>query len=46
MLTDRDLALLKDFDLTTKFGPGADITRLARWRRAEKFNLAGRPYAQ
>jgi hypothetical protein len=40
MLTNREMEVLKDFDLATKYGPGADITRLARWRRAEKFNLA------
>ena len=40
MLTDHEIKVLKDFDLATKYGPGADITRLARWHRAEKFNLA------
>ena len=39
MLTDHELALLRDFDFSSRYGPCADITRLARWRRAEKFNL-------
>ena len=39
MLTDREIEVLKDFDMKQAYGPCADITRLARWRRAEKFNL-------
>ena len=36
MLTDHELALLKNFDAKQAYGPCADTTRLARWRRAEK----------
>ncbi|GFR49919.1 hypothetical protein Agub_g12027 [Astrephomene gubernaculifera] len=31
---------LRKFDLQTKFGPCAGLTRLERWERAQKFGLA------
>lgn len=31
--------LLRRFDLQTKYGPCAGITRLERWERAQKFGL-------
>ncbi|KAG2428011.1 hypothetical protein HXX76_011997 [Chlamydomonas incerta] len=35
----QDEQKLRKFDLTTKFGPCAGISRLERWERASKFGL-------
>ncbi|PNW82761.1 hypothetical protein CHLRE_06g292950v5 [Chlamydomonas reinhardtii] len=35
----QDEQKLRKFDLTTKFGPCAGISRLERWERAAKFGL-------
>ncbi|KAG2443116.1 hypothetical protein HYH02_009529 [Chlamydomonas schloesseri] len=35
----QDEQKLRKFDLTTKFGPAAGISRLERWERASKFGL-------
>ncbi|KAG2487430.1 hypothetical protein HYH03_013997 [Edaphochlamys debaryana] len=34
-----DEQTLRKFDLTTKYGPCAGMTRLERWERASKFSL-------
>ncbi|KAK6967937.1 DNA polymerase delta subunit 4 [Biomphalaria glabrata] len=35
----KDLTLLKSFDLTLEYGPCIGITRMERWKRAEKHGL-------
>ncbi|KAF8060615.1 POLD4 [Scenedesmus sp. PABB004] len=35
--------LLRAFDLETRFGPCAGLSRLERWERAEKFGLSPPP---
>ena len=35
-LTAEEVAVLRDFDLTQKFGPCIGITRKQRWQRADK----------
>mmetsp|Transcript_25524 Transcript_25524/g.64767 ORF Transcript_25524/g.64767 Transcript_25524/m.64767 type:complete len:115 (-) Transcript_25524:124-468(-) len=37
---DAEERLLRAFDLATKYGPCAGMTRLERWERAEKFGLS------
>ncbi|XP_067664308.1 DNA polymerase delta subunit 4-like isoform X2 [Haliotis asinina] len=36
---EKDLELLRQFDLTLEFGPCSGITRMERWARAEKHGL-------
>ncbi|KAK6192687.1 hypothetical protein SNE40_004116 [Patella caerulea] len=36
---ERDIELLKSFDLTLEYGPCTGISRLERWSRAEKHGL-------
>ncbi|CAG5130059.1 unnamed protein product [Candidula unifasciata] len=36
---EKELGILKKFDLTLEFGPCIGITRLERWERAEKHGL-------
>ncbi|KAI8830660.1 DNA polymerase delta, subunit 4 [Chytriomyces cf. hyalinus JEL632] len=33
------MEVLRQFDLDMKFGPNVGLTRLARWERAQKFQL-------
>ncbi|XP_060572498.1 DNA polymerase delta subunit 4-like [Ruditapes philippinarum] len=40
---DRDMKMLKDFDLYWVFGPSMGISRLERWNRAEKHGLNPSP---
>ena len=37
--TDAELKLLQDFDLRTKYGAAVGISRLVRWRRADRLGL-------
>ncbi|ESO98167.1 hypothetical protein LOTGIDRAFT_143010, partial [Lottia gigantea] len=36
---EKDLELLKSFDLNHEFGPCTGITRMERWNRADKHGL-------
>lgn len=36
---EKDLEILREFDLTWEYGPSMGITRLERWKRAEKHGL-------
>ncbi|KAL3858332.1 hypothetical protein ACJMK2_012926 [Sinanodonta woodiana] len=36
---EREISVLKQFDLTLDFGPCIGVTRLERWIRAEKHGL-------
>lgn len=36
---DEDDRILRQFDLSSKYGPCIGISRLERWQRAEKFGL-------
>lgn len=38
-VTDEEEAALRGFDLAQKFGPCIGLTRLQRWRRADRFGL-------
>ncbi|KAK3703593.1 hypothetical protein QZH41_019134 [Actinostola sp. cb2023] len=36
---EKNLQLLKEFDMTLEYGPCIGITRMERWERADKFGL-------
>lgn len=39
LITDTQLELLRKFDLNSQYGPGAGMTRMLRWKRAEQLGL-------
>jgi len=38
-----EVELLREFDLTEKFGPCIGLSRMQRWHRAERFGLEPTP---
>ncbi|XP_074642314.1 DNA polymerase delta subunit 4-like isoform X2 [Tubulanus polymorphus] len=39
LISEKDLSILRDFDLDWQFGPCLGITRIERWERARKNGL-------